>query len=113
MLHIRAALLGCRQQTASGGVHLRKWRAGGDVEYRFLPAGKAEEPGGDEGVDVWDLGLSFSSPGSDILTCAKLAAQVDAYVVWRYGGEQFGGWKGRFWMHLVGGLAVGATAWCM
>jgi hypothetical protein len=44
---------------------------------------------------------------------AKVAAQVDAYVVWRYGGEQFEGWKGRFWMHLLGGFAVGAAACCM
>lgn len=40
-----------------------------------------------------------------------MAAQVDACVVWTYGGEKYGGWKGRWIMHSLGGLVVGLIAW--
>ncbi|KAL2001512.1 hypothetical protein VTN02DRAFT_1653 [Thermoascus thermophilus] len=40
-----------------------------------------------------------------------VAAQIDAYVVWKYGGEKYGGWKGRWPMHSIGGLLVGLAAW--
>ncbi|KAL2005085.1 hypothetical protein VTN00DRAFT_2935 [Thermoascus crustaceus] len=40
-----------------------------------------------------------------------VAAQIDAYVVWKYGGDKYGGWKGRWPMHSIGGVLVGLAAW--
>ncbi|KAL2220626.1 hypothetical protein M432DRAFT_666902 [Thermoascus aurantiacus ATCC 26904] len=41
----------------------------------------------------------------------SVAAQIDAYVVWKYGGSKYGGWKGRWPMHSLGGILVGLAAW--
>ena len=41
----------------------------------------------------------------------QIAAQIDAYIVWRYGGVKYGGWKGRWIMHSFGGIVVGHLAW--
>jgi len=48
---------------------------------------------------------------SALMYAISIAAQIDAYVVWAYGGVRYGGWKGRWIMHSLGGLIVGLTAW--
>ncbi|KIN09028.1 hypothetical protein OIDMADRAFT_16805 [Oidiodendron maius Zn] len=44
------------------------------------------------------------------LTCI-VAANVDAYVTWRYGGTEFGGWYGKWAGHSIGSIGLGLVVW--
>lgn len=53
--------------------------------------------------------LPFTDPRP--LTFAQVAANVDAYVTWRYGGAEFGGWYGKWAGHSIGSIGLGLVVW--
>lgn len=36
---------------------------------------------------------------------------VDAFIVRVYGGSEFGGWRGKWLGHFLGGIGLGVIAW--
>ena len=36
---------------------------------------------------------------------------MDAYVVWAFGGPEYGGWYGKWIGHVVGGSGLGLLWW--
>lgn len=70
-----------------------------------------------EGMSALMYGVSVRLPALELMRLfadkllGQIAAQIDAYIVWRYGGVKYGGWKGRWIMHSFGGIVVGLLAW--
>ncbi|KAJ5369787.1 uncharacterized protein N7496_005879 [Penicillium cataractarum] len=64
------------------------------------------------GVAFILLGLQRNFEGvRAVLVGTLIAAQVDAFTVFKYGGEEFGGWSGKWYGHSLGGLILGFIAW--
>ncbi|RWQ91176.1 hypothetical protein C8Q69DRAFT_511195 [Paecilomyces variotii] len=43
--------------------------------------------------------------------CVQVAAELDAYIVWAYGGLDYGGWHGRWILHALSGLIHAIVAY--
>ncbi|KAJ5880288.1 uncharacterized protein N7473_011341 [Penicillium subrubescens] len=64
------------------------------------------------GLSALVLGGKGDGVGVRTLVCGTVvAAQVDAYTVFMYGGREFGGWSGKWIGHSLGGLILGVIAW--
>ncbi|KAL3491860.1 hypothetical protein BJX62DRAFT_236712 [Aspergillus germanicus] len=58
------------------------------------------------------LGAQRNREGLRALVLATaIAAHADALTVWVHGGSEYGGWKGKWVGHALGGLVLVAVAW--
>ncbi|KAL2834012.1 hypothetical protein BJY01DRAFT_253250 [Aspergillus pseudoustus] len=64
------------------------------------------------GIAYFLLGAQRNYEGLRALVVATaVAAQVDALTVWVHGGVEYGGWKGKWLGHSLGGVVLVGVAW--
>ncbi|KAJ9224987.1 hypothetical protein DTO271D3_3689 [Paecilomyces variotii] len=64
------------------------------------------------GVAHFILGFQHNREGIKALMFAtSVAAELDAYIVWAYGGLDYGGWHGRWILHALSGLIHAIVAY--